>query len=123
MSHSRVEPTETNYYNVYADRPPTTLKTLGFAIIIIVGIGGLVAAGIGGCAYFHVCTIFSNISQIHAIIMMAAGGAGGLTFFVIGIIGSVKNCSHSKQNGWGINTTEAILSSINTQKGLVYGPD
>ena len=75
---------------------PSKLKTYGFAILIIVGIGGLVAAGFGLGAFgtqqgWWVAGSLSTLGQIDAIIMMAAGGGGGIAFLVVGIVGSVKN--------------------------------
>ncbi len=69
---------------------PSQCKTYEFALIIIVGIGGLAVGGAGLAGYFHVGAL-SNLSQVNAIIMMAAGGGGGMIFLVIGTVGSVKN--------------------------------
>lgn len=78
------------------------LKTYGFAIAIILGIGGLVVGGVGLASYFHVGTL-SNLNQVHVIIMMAAGGGGGFILFIAGVVGTIR--------------------SIDTQKRLVYGAD
>jgi hypothetical protein len=71
-------------------------KELGFVIAIIVGIGGLAVAGVGFASFgstqgWFAAGALSNLSQIDAIIMMAAGGAGGIVFLIIGIVGTVKN--------------------------------
>jgi hypothetical protein len=73
--------------------PPSTLKTYGFIIAIIVGIGGLAVGGAGVAGYFHVGAL-SNLAQIDAIIMMAVGGGGGgggVILLIVGIVGTVKN--------------------------------
>ena len=69
---------------------PSKCKTYGFALTIIVGIGGLAVCGAGLVGYFHVGAL-SNLSQVNAIIMMAAGGGGGVIFLTVGIVGSIKN--------------------------------
>ena len=73
------------------------MKTFGFAIAIIVGIGGLVAGGVGVCGYFQVGSL-SSLSQMHSIIMMSVGGGGGILLLIVGIVGSVKNYSKSNNN-------------------------
>ncbi len=70
--------------------PPSKLKTYGFIIAIIVGIGGLAVGGAGVAGYFHVGAL-SNLAQIDAIIMMAVGGGGGVILLIVGIVGTVKN--------------------------------
>ena len=67
---------------------PTKLKTYGFAICIIAGIGGLAVGGVGVAGYLGG---ISNLNQVHAIIMMAAGGGSGTLLFIIGVVGAVKN--------------------------------
>jgi hypothetical protein len=74
----------------------TSPKALGFAVAIIVGIGGLGVAGVGFASFgahkgWWAAGALSNLSQIDAIIMMAAGGAGGIVLLIIGIVGTVKN--------------------------------
>jgi hypothetical protein len=115
---------------------PSKLKTYGFIIAIIVGVGGLAVGGAGVAGYFHVGAL-SNLAQIDAIIMMAVGGGGGVILLIVGIIGTVKNrqpVSHQLRNG--VNSghrsasqkTESTqktgnISSVDTQGGLVYGPE
>ncbi|MBS0623772.1 MAG: hypothetical protein JSS62_04035, partial [Verrucomicrobia bacterium] len=66
---------------------PFNLKTYGFIVAMIAGIGGLAVGGAGVASYFHVGAL-SNVSQVNAIIMMAVGG-GGTILFVTGVVGSV----------------------------------
>jgi hypothetical protein len=72
---------------------PTQAKTIGFAIAIIIGIGGLAVAGVGVGGYLGA---ISGLNQVNSIIMIAAGGAGAITFLIVGIVGSVKNHSQKK---------------------------
>jgi len=74
--------------NIPTYTSPSKLKTYGFIIAIIVGIGGLAVggAGVAGCV-----GAFSNMAQIDAIIMVAVGGGGGIILLIIGIVGTVKN--------------------------------
>ncbi len=70
-------------------RPASKLKTYGFAIVIIMGIGGLAVAAAGLAGYFKVGAL-SHVTQVNAMIMMAAGGGGGATLSIIGVVGAVK---------------------------------
>jgi hypothetical protein len=72
---------------------PTQENTIGFAIAIIIGIGGLVVAGVGvgGCL-----GAISTFNQVTSIILIATGGAGGIAFLIFGIVGTVKNQSQKK---------------------------
>lgn len=103
-------------------------KTYGFVIAMIIGIGGLAAGGVGAAGYFGA---ISNLNQVDAIIMMAAGGGGGAILFIVGVVGTVKNCLHNTledTNGrrarqpLQVNKQE-IIGTTNTQNGLVYGAD
>jgi hypothetical protein len=76
--------------DVFKNHHPSKLKTYGFIIAIIVGIGGLAIGGAGVVGHFHVGAL-SSLDQIDAIIMMAIGGGGGAILFIIGIVGTVKN--------------------------------
>jgi hypothetical protein len=92
---------------------PSKLKTYGFIIAIIVGIGALAVGGAGVAGYFHVGAL-SNMSQIDAIIMMAVGG-GGVIPLIVGILGTVRNRQSVQKTG--------SISSVDTQGGSVYGPE
>lgn len=87
-SASRVGSREINR-NIPTHNPPSKLKTYGFAIAIIVGIGGLAVGATGLAGYFHGGAL-SNMAQVNAIIMMAASG-GGVILLIVGIVGTVKN--------------------------------
>lgn len=70
-------------------------KTLGFAILIIAGLGCLAITGVGLGAFgvhqiWWVEGTLSQLSQITAILMMTVGGAGGMTLFLIGMVGALK---------------------------------
>lgn len=88
-------------------------KTIGFAIVIILGFGGLAVAGVGLGGYLQAGSL-SSIGQVNSIIMMGAGGGGGIIFLIIGIIGSVKN----RQQGGNIehNRSDRHDSTSNTSK-------
>jgi hypothetical protein len=117
---------------------PSKLKTYGFAIAIIVGIGGLAVGAAGLAGYFHVGAL-SNMAQVDAIIMMAVGGGGGIILLIIGVVGTVKNRQSSSPQRHGdvhvdsergdatrksgsTGRTE-IIGSIDTQDGSVYEPE
>lgn len=121
---------------------PSEGKTIGFAIVIILGFGSLVVAGVGLGGYLQAGSL-SSIGQVNSIIMMAAGGGGGIVFLVVGIVGSVKNCQGSgrRQNDGnegikdGTNTVNIdhnpkpvknvkdVVSTVGTHGELIYGPD
>ena len=122
---------------------PSKGKTIGFAIVIILGLGGLAVAGVGLGGYLQAGSL-SSLGQVNSIIMMAAGGGGGIVFLIIGIVGSVKNrqtSSHQQndhnegiEQGSVVNpkNTKAsskpekhtgIASTVETQGGLIYGAD
>jgi hypothetical protein len=86
---------------------PEHAKTYGFIIAIIAGIGLLAVGGTGVAGYFPVGAL-SNMAQIDAIIRMAVGGGSGLILLIVGIVGAVKTGS---------------ISSVDTQRKLVYGPE
>jgi len=105
-------------FGVCSHLPPSNIKKLGFAITIIVGIGGLCVGGlcVGGIglgAYFQVGAL-SNLSQVHAIIMMAAGG-GGFVLVIIGCVGTIKNCQKGVDQQRGMVATPPQRCS-NTEK-------
>ena len=118
--------------------PPSKLKTYGFAIAIIVGIGGLAIGAAGLAGYFHVGAL-SNMAQVDAIIMMAAGGGGGTILLIIGVVGTVKNrqsSSHQRHGDVHVDSERGgatrksgsteraeIIRSLDTQDGSVYGPE
>ena len=109
-------------------------KTYGFAIAIIIGIGigigGLAVGGVGAAGYFG--GAISNLSQVHAIIMMAAGGGVcGAILFIFGVVGTVKKCRNNTLEDTSgsrarqpvqVNKQE-IIRTTDTQNGLVYGAD
>jgi hypothetical protein len=112
--------------------PSSKLKTYGFIIAIIVGIGGLAVGGAGVAGYFHVGAL-SNMAQIDAIIMMAVGGGGGITLLIVGIVGTVKNRktdrgsepssenrgAHSTSNNSGIGGVRQTEFIVHTSKGTI----
>jgi hypothetical protein len=82
--------------DVPSNNPSSKLRTFWFAILIIVGIGGLAVAGVGLGGFgvqqgWWQAGALSHLDQIHSIIMMAVGGGGGILSLIIGIIVSVKN--------------------------------
>jgi hypothetical protein len=119
---------------------PSKGKTIGFAIVIILGLGCLAVAGVGLGGYLQAGS-FSSLGQIHSIIMMAAGGGGGIIFLIIGIVGSVKSCrtsshqQHNRNEGIEYNIVKprntnssskpakntGIVSTVDTHGGLIYG--
>ncbi len=82
---------------LHPSNPPLkSWKTYGFAIAIIIGIGGLAVGGVGAAGHFGA---ISNLNQVHAIIMMAAGSGGGAILFIVGVVGTVKNCKTGGGSG------------------------
>jgi len=81
--------------NIPSHNSLSKLKTYGFAIVIIMAIGGLAVSGVGVAGFFHVGAL-SNLSQINAIIMMAVGGGMGIILLVAGGAG-LKNCKRNHQ--------------------------
>lgn len=71
-------------------------KIIGFAIVIITGIGSMIVFGVGVGSYLGSI----SISQGNGVIMAVTGGTGGIVFLIIGIVGSVKNCplKNKRQN-------------------------
>jgi hypothetical protein len=96
---------------------PSTRKTIGFAIVTILGLGSLVAAGVGLGGYLQAGSL-SSIGQVNSIIMMSACGGGGIVFLVVGIVGSVKNCQRKS-----LQNMRDVVSTIDTKGGLIYGAD
>lgn len=97
------------------------LKTYGFILAIIVGIGGLVVGGAGLAGYFHVGSL-SNLAQVDAIAMMTVGGGSGAILLTVGIVGTVKNCkSVSHQRRENVNGEEQNIVSI-PRAASFYGP-
>jgi len=68
---------------------PSKTQILGFAVLIILGIGGLAGAGIGAGGLFHAGAL-SSLGQVNSIVMIVIGGGGGIPFLAIGIICFVK---------------------------------
>src|SRR5262245_32562042 len=109
---------------------PSKLKTYGFIIAIILGIGGLGVGGAGVAGYFHVGAL-SNMTQIDAITMMALGGGGGVILLIVGLVGTEKNrqpLSHPLRKDVNSGYRSASqktsnTSSLDTPGGLVYGPE
>jgi hypothetical protein len=122
---------------------PSKGKAIGFAIVVILGLGGLAVAGVGLGGYLQAGSL-SSLGQVNSMIMMAAGGGGGIIFLIIGIVGSVKNrqiSSHQQNDhseGAERNSvvhpknTKAISKptkntdialTVDTHGGLIYGAD
>jgi hypothetical protein len=108
------------------------LKTYGFAIAIIVGIGGLAVGATGLAGYFHVGAL-SSMAQVDAIIMMAAGGGGGIILLIVGVVGTVKNRQsnshqrhgdvHVDSERSGATRKSGSTERADTQDDSVYGPE
>jgi len=76
-------------------REPSKFKTLGFAVLTIIGIGGLTAAIIGASGLLHAGSL-TNFGQARSIIMIVIGSGGGIPLLVSGIIGFVNIYSSSR---------------------------
>lgn len=100
--------------------PPSTVKTYGFAIAIIVGIGGLAIGAAGVAGYFQVGAL-RNMAQVDAIIMMAAGGGGGAILLIVGVMGSIKNRQSGSQQP--LNDLPHDLPPGPEQGRLMHTPD
>ncbi len=115
-------------HHVPTSPSPSKGKPWGFAIAIIVGIGGLAVGAVG------LAGALSNRAQVGAIIMMAAGGGSGIILLIIGIVGIVKNqqsgshqrvdpkrssATHESDSTESTGTTRAI----DAQNDSVYRPE
>lgn len=74
----------------------STLKQIGFALLIIIGIGGILAAAVGFSNFgnhqgWWSMKALSHLSQVHTAIMMGAGGGGGVLLLIVGIVGTLLN--------------------------------
>lgn len=128
---SSIRSTESTDFLYY--KAPSKLKTYGFAIVIIVGVGLLITGGVGTAAHLGA---ISNLNQVQAIIMMSGGCAGGTILFIVGAVGTAKN---RRDETWRdralerrpvkteiqdiIANNQDLIGKTNTQNGLVYGPD
>jgi O-acetyl-ADP-ribose deacetylase len=90
--------------------PPSKLKTYGFVIAIIMGIGGFAAGGAGVAGYFQVGAL-SNMAQIDAIIMMGVGWGGGAIFSIIAV-----------KNRKAIHSSESLQGDLQMQYRVQDGP-
>lgn len=81
-------------------------RTLGFAVLIILGIGGLIAASLIG-GLFHAGAL-SSLGQVNSMVMIIIGGGGGIPLLAIGIIGFV--------NGHPCNRDKAAPNSMSEEK-------
>ncbi|MEZ5315046.1 MAG: hypothetical protein R3E91_02390 [Chlamydiales bacterium] len=70
---------------------PSKGKSYGFAILIIVAIGGLVVAGVG---VSHYCGAISTLHQVHATMMIAVGGGSSFILLIIALAIKVRNRRH-----------------------------
>jgi len=110
----------------FVKNEPSNAKTIGFAILIILSLGGLVVAGIGLGGYLQVSAL-SSIGQINSMIMMAAGGGGGILLLITGIVGSVKNY-HGKghqqidHNAKPVKSAKGVATTAETHRAI-YGAD
>ena len=89
---------------------PSKGKTIGFAIVIILGLGGLAVAGLGLGGYVQAGSL-SSLGKVHSIVMMVAGGVGGIAFLIIGVVGSVKNRqtnSHHQNDSTGVEHSNIV---------------
>jgi hypothetical protein len=101
--------------DVHSNNSYSKWKTFGFAILIIAGIGGLTVAGVGlgglGAQQgWWQARMLSHLTHIHSIIMMAAGGSGGILSLIIGISGSANNKANIGKGLDGLLTKEASLN-------------
>lgn len=96
MSSRDITRTEGNTFpsTQKVENEPSKFKTLGFAVLIIFGVGGLVVAGIGTGGLLQAGSL-TNLGQVNSIIMIVVGGAGGIPLLVIGIVGFINTRSGS----------------------------
>lgn len=98
--------------------PSSKWKTLGFAIVIILGIGGLAVAGVGlgglGAhqSWWQVGAL-NHLGQFHSIILMSAGSGIGIALLTIGISQSVKH--HPQPKRTEVEEFMELLSLTNSQ--------
>lgn len=117
MSSSSVSYAVGNGSTVADSNPPSKLKTYGFALVIIVGIGALAVAGVGVAGYFQVGAL-SHMGQVQAVAMMVTGSSVGIVALVLGSIGLAKS---SQRPHAVINSDEHFVPEI--PDGRIFGPD
>jgi hypothetical protein len=110
------------------------LKICGVAIAIISSIGGLAVLGAGLVGFFHIGS-WSTLNQVHAIIMMAAGGVVGGAGAICSIVFALRNDCSQKSNHQSfdesdyesdvdtIASTDTTQPSAHNEAILVYGRD
>ena len=141
MESSASIPTGDLNRDTYPNNHLSKWKTYGFAIAIIVVIGGLAVAGVGLGGFgvpqgWWQAGALSNLGQINSIIMISVCGVGGGVVFLITVIVSVvKNCqkrSHSKniESNRYADSTPSIstvqnekITPTETQVEVVYGKE
>ncbi len=124
MASSAAAPAETTRATPndrHSSHSPSKLRTYGCAILIIVGIGSLVAAGVGIGALgaqqgWWAAGSLSHLNQVHAIILMSAGGGGGIAFLIIGIVVSVKRKSQASNHAPDNQGLSSLLTQENTSR-------
>jgi len=88
-------------------------KTLGFALAIIFGIVGLIAASIGAGGFFHAGAL-NHLGHVNSIVMIVIGGGGGIPLLIVGIFGFTHTCFHAKESVKG----DAIAAQKQRQKEI-----
>jgi len=86
---------EVFFFNPHAEKSPSKCKRIGFAIVMIAGVGCLVAAAIGVGGLMHAGAL-SNLGQTNSIVMIVIGGGGGIPLIIVGIVGIVNTLRHNK---------------------------
>lgn len=94
----------------------TKWQSCGFAIALILGIGGLAVGAAGATAYFHVGSL-SNISQVNAIIMMSVGGGGAVIFLVL----AAKNHPKVRQQNRDPSEAEQPQNNVFVKTASTWG--
>ena len=125
---NKVEPGELLAGQRNVNLPPSKWKTLGVALAIILGIGGLAVAGIGLSGYLQ-AGAFNSLSHAHSITMIAVGGIGGIAFLIMGIVGCVKyplfNQSHQpdkkKREATEISSPSGSATSAQDIPPYIFG--
>lgn len=94
---------------------PSKYNNLRFAVLIVLGIGGLAVAGIGVGGLLQAGSL-SNLGQINSIVMVVIGGGGGIPPLIIGIIGFINTQTLKKNLQPPDNTRQADLEAKNAEE-------
>ena len=110
-----VQPSTLVSSQITHNNPSKCHNPLQFAVLIILGIGGLAAAGTGIGGLLQAGSL-SNLGQMNAIVMVVIGGGGGIPLLIIGIMGFTNTQTRKKNVQPPDNTRQADLEAKNAEE-------